>query len=96
MTKLAYYGIRGVAFKLLSSCLSGRQQYVNFKHIKSNHKEIRYGVLQGSSLGPLLFLIYVNYLLNSVNCTPRLFADGTCPYLKRAALYLFKTSLIVN
>ena len=42
MTKLARYGIRGVAFKLLSSYLSGRQQYVNFKQTKSNHKEIKY------------------------------------------------------
>ena len=78
MTKPAHYGIREVAFKLLSSYLSGRQQYVNFKQTKSNHKEIKYGVPQGSSLGPLLFLIYVNDLPNFVNCTPRLFADDTC------------------
>ena len=57
MTKLAHYGIRGVAFKLLSSYLSGWQQYVNFKQTKSNHKEIKYGVPQSSFLGPLLFLI---------------------------------------
>ena len=56
MTKVAHYGIRGVAFKLLSSYLSGRQQYVNFKQTKFNHKEIKHGVPQGSSLGPVLFL----------------------------------------
>ena len=56
MTKLAHYGIRGVAFKLLTSYLSGRQQYVNFKQTKSNHKEIKYGVPQESSLGPLLYI----------------------------------------
>ena len=78
MTKLAHYGIRGVAFKLLSSYLSGRQQYVNFKQTKSNHKEIKYRLPQRFSLGPLLFLIYVTSLPNSVNCTPRLFADDTC------------------
>ena len=82
MTKLAHYGIRGVAFKLLSSYLSGRQQYVNFKQTKSNNKEIKYWVPQRSSLGPLLFLIYVNDLPNSVNCTPRLFADFTCLILE--------------
>ena len=78
LTKLAHYGIRGVAYKLLSSYLSGRKQYVNCKQTKSDLKDIEYGVPQGSSLGPLLFLIYINDLPNSVKCTPRLFADDTC------------------
>ena len=70
MTKLAHYGIRGVTFKLLSSYLSGRQQYVNFKQTKSNHKKIKYRVPQGSALSSLFFLIYFNDFPNSVNCTP--------------------------
>ena len=82
LTKLAHYGIRGVAFKLLNSYLSSRQQYVNLKQINSNLKEINYGVPQGSCLGPLLFFIYVNDLPESVKCTPRLFADDTCLIFK--------------
>ena len=78
LNKLAHYGIRGVAFKLLSSYLTYRKQFVNSNGLHSKLKDIKYGVPQGSSLGPLLFLIYVNDLQNAVDCTPRLFADDTC------------------
>ena len=75
LNKLAYYGIRGVAFKLLSSFCTYRKQFVNFNRLHSELKDIKYGVPQGSSLGPLL---YVNDLQNAVVFTPRLFADNTC------------------
>ena len=78
LNKLAYYGIQGVAFKLLSLYLTYRKQFVNFNGLHSELKDIKYGVPQGSSLGPLFFLIYVNDLQNAVDCTPRLFADDTC------------------
>ena len=78
LNKLAHYGIWGVAFKLLSSSLTYRKQFVNFNGLHSEIKDIKYGVPQGSSLGPLVFLIYVNDLQNAVDCTPRLFADDTC------------------
>ena len=78
LNKLAHYGIWGVAFKLLSSYLTYQKQFVNFNQHHSELKDIKYGVPQGSSLGPLLFLIYVNDLQNAVDCTPRLFADDTC------------------
>ena len=78
LNKLAHYGIRGVAFKLLNSYLTYRKQFVNFNGLHSELKDIKYGVSQGSSLGPLLFLICVNDLQNAVECTPRLFADDTC------------------
>ena len=78
LNKLAHYGIRGVAFKLLSSYLTYPKQFVDFNRLHSELKDIKYGVPQGSSLGPLLFIIYVNDLQNTVDCTPRLFADDTC------------------
>jgi hypothetical protein len=76
--KLHHYGIRGVALKFLKSYLSGRRQFVSFEGITSTALEIKCGVPQGSILGPILFLIYINDLcqvskvLNAV-----LFADDT-------------------
>ena len=83
LRKLDHYGIRGNAHKLLSSYLCNRRQYVNINYVNSDTQSINYGVLQRSILGsliflPKVFLLYINDLENSVNNTPRLFADDTC------------------
>ena len=78
LRKLDHYGIRGNAHKLLSSYLCNRRQYVNINNVNSDTQSINYGVPQGSILGPLLFLLYINDLENSVNNTPRFFANDTC------------------
>lgn len=76
--KLERYGVRGVALNLIKSYLSNRQQYVSIGDYSSNLREISIGVPQGSNIGPLLFLIYINDLGNiALNGTPRLFADDT-------------------
>ena len=75
--KLEHLGIRGLAKKLLNSYLSGRNQFVALeKHSQTYH--IKWGVPQGSTLGPLLFLLYINDIINCTKVTPRLFADDTC------------------
>ena len=76
LSKLDHYGIRGTAKDLLQSFLK-RKQFVFANGSKSSIKNNNC-VAQGSSLGPLLFLIYINDLPSSVNCIPRLFADDTC------------------
>ena len=62
LKKMSHYGIRGNALKWFESYLSNRKQYVTYNGISSDTKTVKCGVPQGSILGPLLFLIYVNDL----------------------------------
>ena len=83
LSKLENYGIRENAQLILKSYLSGRKQYVNILGEKSELLDVLYGVPQGSCLGPLLFLIYINDLCRaSKNSEFILFADDTNIFIK--------------
>lgn len=62
LDKLYAYGFRGVAYNLMKSYLSNRKQIVEINGHRSGERVVTYGVPQGTVLGPLLFLIYVNSL----------------------------------
>ena len=78
LQKLEHYGIRGIALQWFKDYLTNRKQYVSFNNYSSCFKDITCGVPQGSILGPLLFILYVNDI---VNCSEVLyfipFADDT-------------------
>ena len=77
LTKLKKYGVRGIPLQWFSSYLIDRKQYVQLE-VKSSIKTIQCGIPQGSSLGPLLFLIYINDITNcSKKLSFRIFADDT-------------------
>ena len=77
LKKLEHYGFRNTAQKWFHSYLTGRQQYVFANGNKSNKANISHGIPQGSVIGPILFLIYINDLPNVTSFFTNLFADDT-------------------
>ena len=64
LKKIETYGIRGIPLKWFTSYLFNRQQYVSLNSVESSKQTIKCGIPQGSSLGPLLFLPYINDISN--------------------------------
>lgn len=78
LSKLEHYGVRGVALQWFKNYLSCRTQFVQYNGHSSSSSNIKCGVPQGSILGPLLFLLYINDLCKVSKVLDMiLFADDT-------------------
>jgi len=81
LRKLSHVGVRGLSSQWFTSYLCNRSQYVRIRGIKSDLRPLTAGVPQGSVLGPLLFLLYINEMSNvcpGLNCLH--YADDTTIY----------------
>ena len=97
LKKLTHLGIKGNLNKLLQNYLTNRKQTTSINNLTSSERNITCGVPQGSILGPLLFLVYVNDLSGILrNCKYQLYADDTVIYDTNIDLSTSKQNLEGN
>ena len=79
-TKLTYYGVRGDTLSWINNFLQGRQQQVVIEGVTSSSSSVTSGVPQGTVLGPVLFLLFINDIATDISSSIRLFADDCVLY----------------
>ena len=91
LDKLYCYGMRGIVYKWFQSYLDNRKQYVSINGYTSNQKTIKCGVPQGSILGPLLFILYINDICNvSDRLKFILYADDTSVFMSNSDIQILQ------
>ena len=79
--KLQTVGITGHLLQWFTDYLNNRKERVVLPEVFSHWTNLKAGAPQGSTLGPLLFLIYINYIVRNINSSIRFFADDTSLYI---------------
>lgn len=82
MEKLKRVGIQGRLISWLHDFLVGRTMQVLVKNSSSDTREVKSGVPQGSVLGPILFLLYINHIAINLTCSYKIFADDLKIFMK--------------
>ncbi|MEW8547283.1 MAG: reverse transcriptase domain-containing protein, partial [Candidatus Thiodiazotropha sp.] len=80
LRKISGYGIKGNVLNWISEFLSNRKQRVIINGISSDWRNVTSGIPQGSVLGPILFLIFINDMPKAIQCLVKLFADDAKLY----------------
>ena len=88
LSKLEYYGVCDESLPWFKNYFMGRKQFVHIDSQSSEELAVTSGVPQGSILGPLLFIIYINDLPRCVkHCSVNMYADDTLCYILLVQLY---------
>ena len=94
LNKLQYYGVRGTALSWFRSYMFGRKQYVSKFNHKSECRTVEYSVPQGSILGALLFILYINDFIHCSNILHKVFfADDTNLFLSHKNMHDLQENL---
>ena len=89
LLKLDYYGICGKTAAWIKAFLSNRYQVVSVNGSHPSSRPVPSGVPQGSVLGPVLFLLYINDITEHIQSTMRLFADDSIIYsIERSRIFV--------
>ena len=97
LSKLLFYGVAGNELIWLKNYLSRRFQYVHYDNVKSELQQVKFGVPQGSILGPLMFLIQINDLITKViGCNVQMYADDTVIYTAHRDIKVIENTLSAN
>ena len=88
INKLFLYGLRGNVLKWFKNYVSDRKQRTYVNGVMSDEREVNYGVPQGSVLGPILFILYINDLKQFIgqHCEIRMFVDDTMLYVTEKSM----------
>jgi len=94
LSKLHHYGISGLALKWIQNYLTNRKQFVHVYGTNSNYHDIKLGIPQGSILGPILFILYINDLPNALkDSSSILFADDTSIFFSHKDIHKLMSTL---